>query len=166
MGTKLPRITAFTGHRRVAGAPGLKDFAIVALKEEKVEEAAIGMALGWDMAVAEACVELGIPFVAHIPFKEQCAKWPAEEQIRWMQLLNSAKRVIVHQEQYTTGCLNIRNCKMIDTAVDVIALYDGSQGGTEHAIRYADRKRKPFINVWPKWKDHLKWQKTLSSGNA
>jgi len=45
------------------------------LKESKPDKVISGMALGWDQALAEACVNLNIPFIAAVPFKGQESKW-------------------------------------------------------------------------------------------
>jgi uncharacterized phage-like protein YoqJ len=35
-----------------------------------------GMALGVDQLFAEVCIEMGIPFIAAIPFLGQASRWP------------------------------------------------------------------------------------------
>jgi hypothetical protein len=37
------------------------------------------MARGWDLALAKAAVELGLPLFAAIPFVGQESRWPAED---------------------------------------------------------------------------------------
>jgi uncharacterized phage-like protein YoqJ len=49
--------------------------------------------------------------------------------------------------------MQIRNEWMVDNAHIVLALWDGSSGGTGNCIKYANRKsvNKPIINLWSSW---------------
>jgi hypothetical protein len=51
------------------------------------------MALGWDQAFAQACVDLEIPFVAAVPFHGQEKRWPRESQKYYNDLLVQSKRI-------------------------------------------------------------------------
>lgn len=83
-----PRI-AFTGHRpdKLGGYSPEADRRLVAFARRLVvalqaryapERFISGMALGWDMAVAEACASKGLPFIAAVPL----AFLPAESLLQ------------------------------------------------------------------------------------
>jgi hypothetical protein len=74
---KKPKVRlAVTGHRP-KDLGGYSDAAFVKLVafaknnlgkwQPRIEYVITGMAQGWDQAVAQACVELGLPFHAYVP---------------------------------------------------------------------------------------------------
>lgn len=109
-----------------------------------------GMALGWDMALAEAALALALPLTAAVPFPTQPDLWPERERERYRGLLARADRVVTLTEYVALSAYEKRNRWMIDNADLVLAYWDGSlNGGTANAIRYADRpkSRKPVVNM-------------------
>jgi hypothetical protein len=152
-------VLAITGHRpdKLGGYDGgtytsLVSFAKRILGELKPIKVITGMALGWDQAVAQACVELEIPFVAAIPFRGQDSRWPGESQDRYHALLNKAVEIVtVSQGGYSAQKMQVRNEWMVDHCDVLLALWDGSSGGTANCVRYAEAKKVPIINVWSDW---------------
>lgn len=113
--------------------------------------AIVGMALGWDQAVAQACIDLGIPFTAAIPFEGQHDLWPVESQRRYLRLLACAEHVEIVTKRYAMPvpkAMQKRNEWMVDRCQSVLALWDGSFGGTHNCIRYAEKRKKPVVNSW------------------
>lgn len=151
--------SAATGHRpdRLGGYDlktrrALGALAVEYLHESNPSEMIVGMAQGWDQAVAAACVVLGIPFIAAVPFKEQASKWPAEAQVRWQRLLDHAAHVEIISDHPSAHALDLRNRWMVDRAGEMIALWDGGlTGGTANCIRYAEQQGVPFTNLWSRW---------------
>lgn len=112
-----------------------------------------GMALGWDTVCAWACVDLSIPFVAAVSFKGQDNRWPRHARDTWKTLLGLAKRVhVVCDGGYAAWKLQRRNEWMTDYAGHLLALWDGSPGGTANCLAYAARVGKPVTNLWEQWK--------------
>ena len=116
-----------------------------------------GMAQGWDMEAAKACEKLKINFVAVIPFHNQEKVWPTHVQKEYHRLLGIAAAVeCCSEETYDKRLLFLRNKILIDhldhseDSKDVVlALYDGhTQGGTQHAIDYAMKKKCTILNAW------------------
>lgn len=114
-----------------------------------------GMALGWDQAVAEAAIECGIPFIAAIPFEGQERRWPVESQHRYRQLLAAAASVEIISPYPGARAMQQRNEWMVDRADRIVALWDGSWGGTFNCVEYANRVRVPVDNLWHRWKNNL-----------
>lgn len=147
-------ILAGTGHRpeHLGGyAPNNLAARIYAatlghLKTLKPDKVISGMALGFDMMLAEACIELGIPFIAAIPCATQAGIWPAQAQERWRTLRDRAERVEVLAELYTPSVMHARNRWMVDNSDGLIACWNGFyRGGTYHCVKYAKRQAKPIL---------------------
>ncbi len=113
-----------------------------------------GMALGWDQAIAMAAIDLDYPLHAYVPFVGQEARWPKESQHRYRRILENAARVhIVSHGTYAAWKLHKRNQEMVMVADRIVALWDGSDGGTKNCIDYAKKMQKGDIihNYWEGW---------------
>lgn len=97
-----------------------------------------GMALGVDQDFAYVCIELAIPFTAAIPFVGQEDTWPKHSQdwFEWL-LIRAADVVIVSPGEYTAAKMQVRNEWMVDNSDKMIAVWDGSEGGTRNCVNYA-----------------------------
>lgn len=159
MATEPFRI-AFTGHRpdKLGGYyPNQLHLAVKQVLREKLGMhqhngtvvAMSGMALGVDTWAAEACVELGIPFIAAVPFVGQESRWPEKSRIAYKNLLDKAKEVtVVSPGAYSARAMHRRNEYMVDWANLVLAVWDGSSGGTAACVAYAHKRDKPINNLW------------------
>lgn len=152
---------AGTGHRpdKLGGYSDeafnrLVEIAEKALKRVKVTEVISGMALGWDMALAQAAINLGIPFIAAVPFKGQELMWISKTQKYYNELLAKAKEVMVVCEGgYSASKMQIRNEWMVDNCDVVYAMYNGDTfGGTFNCVKYAEKQNKIIINLFKKLK--------------
>lgn len=120
------------------------------LTELKPERAISGMALGVDQWAAEICIELAIPFIAAIPFKGQENYWPAESRERYYKLLAAAEATeVVNRGGYASWKMQTRNVWMVDHSDLVIAVFDGTPGGTKNCYDYADGIGKKIIRINP-----------------
>lgn len=153
-------IIAGTGHR----PPKLGGYSLLALNhlaniaEDWLESHAkdngtpiiiSGMALGWDQAIGYAARNLKFPLHAYIPFEGQELKWPKESQHYYEELLDYAQyKYIVSPGGYTAYKMQKRNEKMVQHSDLILAMYDGTQGGTANCIEYAQLKKKPIINLY------------------
>ncbi len=112
-----------------------------------------GMALGWDLAIAQAALDIGLPLIAAIPCPQQPAKWSPDLILKWKQIKDQAKEVHIISPTYTPECMQRRNIWMINNADVVLALFNGKQkGGTWNAVQFAIQTEKPIINVWDQFK--------------
>lgn len=152
-------IIAGTGHRpdKLGGyepqaTNRVIDFATEVLRHHQPSTVITGMAQGWDMALAQAAVNLGIPFHAYIPFVGQELVWPANTRSYYRALLRLAQHVtIVTDGAYSKLAMQKRNQAMVDNCELLLALYNGSKGGTENCLVYAMLVGKPYINYWPQF---------------
>lgn len=134
-------ILAGTGHRRFPGFEH-RTLAIHArrqLKQEKPDKVISGMAIGWDMILASAAIDLGIPLIVAIPFKGQEQKWPREWQEEYWYVLKQAERVkLVCDGEYEPWKFQRRNEWMVDKCQMLLAAWSGQcKGGTYNCIKYA-----------------------------
>jgi uncharacterized phage-like protein YoqJ len=112
-----------------------------------------GMALGADQDFAEIVLEMGIPMVAVLAFKGQENKWPEEAQFHYWRLVHQAKHVItVCEPGYAAWKLQRRNERLVDETDGgtVIAVWDGSTGGTANCVQYAAACQNRIIRLNPK----------------
>lgn len=155
-------IVAFTGHRpdklggwdlhhpvitqvRRALRDGLaKNWPVYAIS---------GMALGVDQWAAETCVEMGIPFHAALPCDDMDATWPMGARERWRALLDKAKEIhVVSPGPYKPWKLQRRNEWMVDNCTKLLAVFDGSPGGTYNCLAYAAEVKREIVRLH--WQDY------------
>lgn len=112
-----------------------------------------GGAMGWDQALAEASMDLGVPYHVYVPFKGQEGKWGAQAQARYQRILANAQHVrYVCDPGYSPKKMYLRNEAMVDNAQIVIALWNGDEdGGTAGCLNYVKRTGKPWRNAWNRW---------------
>jgi len=113
-----------------------------------------GMAQGCDMFFCEAVLELrnylpGITLEAAIPCETQAAAWPEHWRERYFRLVSQCDEETLVQRAYTTDCMIKRNRYMVDKSSVLIAVYDGSFGGTMQTVNYALSKGLEIIQLLP-----------------
>ncbi len=120
------------------------------LLKEKPDKIITGMALGFDVYLAQIAYKLRIPFIAAIPFIGQEGKWPDSSQKLYTRLLSLADEVVVvSQGTYSPEKMQIRNEWMVDHSDKVLACFDGSNGGTGNCVKYARSIGKEIIIINP-----------------
>lgn len=152
------RTIAVTGHRpsrlggyTVRAQDKLERFARSVLQDERPDLVITGMALGWDLAIAEACLALDIPYIAARPFPNQQSRWPNVSKNRYQHLILRARSTTTVSQYQSNAAFQKRNQWMVDRADEVLALWSGSLGGTRNCVIYAESKRVPIRNVWSDW---------------
>jgi uncharacterized phage-like protein YoqJ len=153
-------IVAFTGHRpSKLGGYKLPNPTYIkvcrqiesTLKELNPEKVISGMALGVDQWAAFISYKLKIPFIAAVPFINQECKWPTSSQEIYNKLIKLAsEKVIVSDGEYSAHKMQVRNEWMINNCDQVIAVWDGSSGGTGNCVDYAKSKNKSIIYIDPR----------------
>ena len=154
-------ILGFTGHRP-ASLPGsysdrtnrallnTADFILAQYKPTKVIS---GMALGWDMAVAQSAINRGIGLIAAVPFRSQFSKWPKTSQDKYQKLITLADRIeIISLGNYSLQAMQLRNQWIVDRCDRLIALWHQGKGGTKNCVDYALAVNRPTFNCWATFK--------------
>lgn len=176
-------VVAGTGHRpdKLGGYSEQVDLKLRDLARRAMERhyplshVISGMAIGWDMALAEAAKDLGIQLIAAIPFVGQEKRWPKATQERYQRILeepypmrdhalawqpgNPALKeplrhtavMIICDGGYAPWKMQRRNEWMVDNCHQVFALWNGSDGGTANCVKYATKFNRPIENLWGVW---------------
>jgi uncharacterized phage-like protein YoqJ len=151
-------ILAGTGHRKIGGCYGDNSVvrAVVArmgaeLDRLKPARVISGMALGVDQWLAWLAVKRGVPFTAAVPFKGQEARWPVEQRAKYEQLMRAAaEHVFVSDVGFAAWKLQKRNEWMVDHCDVLLAVWDGSSGGTANCVNYATRVGRVIVRIDPR----------------
>lgn len=154
-------VFAGTGHRpnKLGGYadPLPRGLARQFLEECRPDEVISGMALGWDTCIALAARDLGIPYVAAIPFEGQEHKWPEQSRRVYGAIRKGAAReIVISSAGYSAEAMQKRNEWMVDNCTLLIALWDGSDGGTANCVRYAERAGRLTINLWGRYREYVR----------
>lgn len=148
-------IFGVTGHRDVLQEPGeLQQFARLSVARmvcAGASEIITGMALGWDLAVAEACMDLRVRFIAAVPFMRQPERWRPEDRARWERCLLAAYHVDVGSTVPGTKALHDRNRWIVDQCEELWAFHSGKRGGTDHCVLYAQGVGRRIVMLWGDW---------------
>ena len=162
-----PCTCCFTGHRpeklpwgtdetdpRCASLKRRLSDVVESAYDEGMRHFICGMARGSDFYFAEAVLELrgrkgDVTLEAAVPCPGQADGWPAEDRRRWQALLAACDLETLVQDTYTRGCMLRRNRYMVDHSSLVIAVYDGTPGGTRYTLEYALRQKVSFIDIPP-----------------
>ena len=109
-----------------------------------------GMAIGTDQYFARACLDLGIPYIAYVPFEGQENVWPTPAREEYSYLLSQSIDVIkVSPGNYTPKKMKLRNKALADDADIAVAVWNGKKiGGTYHCVSYLREQGKvPIIFI-------------------
>ena len=145
---------AFTGHRRYDGEC---DDALRAVVRELYGWGFrvfwSGMALGFDLAAAEAVFALrgelpGLRLCCAVPFPGQADRFPEADRLRYMRILDRADEVATLAPRYEPRCYLRRDEFMVERSAAVVAWFDGGKGGTRYTWDYARRCKAERINLW------------------
>lgn len=153
-------IIAFTGHRP-SKLGGYKENPItIYVREEltklllqlKPDKCISGMALGVDQIACEICINLNIPFIAAIPCDGQDSVWKIQAtKDHYYYLLSKAEeKIVVSPGPYEINKMQLRNEYMVDRCDILVAVFDGSSGGTSKCVKYAESKNKQIYTIDPK----------------
>ena len=107
-----------------------------------------GMAQGIDLISAEIVLDIkrtypddNIRLISVVPYKGQPDRWSAEYRERYFTVLSKADQAAILQKRYTDTCMQERNRYMVHLSSHLIAVYNGTKGGTQHTVDYAIKKR-------------------------
>ena len=111
-----------------------------------------GMALGCDLYFCECVLRLrqdhpDVTVEAVIPCPTQAARWPAAQRERWRRLVAACDYETLVSQSYTPDCMQRRNRYLVDHASLLIAMYDGTPGGTRYTVEYALRRGVEIVDV-------------------
>lgn len=158
---------AFTGHRpnKLNGYEAKANKKLLWVLREVIEDHINnkgvttfinGLALGIDMWAARIIIKLkqtnpNLKLISAIPCRNHPSKWPKSSQDEWKFIVdNSDEVVLVTDEDYKPYHMQIRNEWMVDRGDYIIAVWDGSLGGTSNCVGYAQDNIKELTIINPK----------------
>lgn len=146
-------IISFTGHR-LHKVEHLEREIKGALRKELIyqcpDSCISGMAVGVDQWACEVCLELGIPYDAAIPFAGQDQRWPYTSRAHWLKLIREASLLhIISEGGYSPQKMQIRNMWMVDHSDLLIAVWNGTPGGTANCVNYAKSVGREIVMIDP-----------------
>ena len=163
----MHKICCFTGHRNQK-LPWLADKNnpySVALRSairdkilKKIDEGFTyfisGMALGVDMICADLVLELRhnhpeIKLECALPCEEQTKFWPEEQIDFYMNIIEKCDYINVISYRYNRACIHQRNQYMVQKSDCLIAIWNGTDGGTKNTIMLASKHQKPIEIINP-----------------
>lgn len=133
--------------------PRLVEFAEKTLGQMAPSKVITGLDLGWGVAVAQACIDLNIPFVAALPYDGSTSHWCSIDRRYGDMLLERAHETVVvtpgDREEWKIGR---RNRWMIDQSDILAVLYDGGgEGRTACMVAHAEGRGIVTLNFWDAW---------------
>ena len=110
-----------------------------------------GMALGIDTLFAKVAIEFKIPFIAAIPCAGQASMWLAKSKQTYFDIVEHelCTKEWISTEPYKPDLMQKRNIWMVDNCDLLIAVWDGTSGGTANCVKYAQSKNKKIIFINP-----------------
>lgn len=112
-----------------------------------------GMALGTDTVAALACLDVksmgrDVKLIACLPTADHGSNWfgKSVDMYKWI-LSKCDEKVVVCSGSYAPYKMQERNKYMVDRSGLVLAVWDGSPGGTANCVNYAREKGKKVINL-------------------
>ncbi len=147
----------FTGHRVVMSEhlniieKQLEDI-ITRLCSYGIQTFIAGGALGFDTIAAKAVLKMrdkgfAIKLVLALPCKEQAKNWRAADIDVYNNILASADEVVYVSEEYSAGCLHMRNRFMVDHSSHCVFYLTYPRGGTAYTVKYALQNELEMHNV-------------------
>ena len=111
-----------------------------------------GMARGVDLWAAEIVLRhraegLPVRLICASPYEGFENHWSAEWQELYRCVLGTADVVQFVCSAYSPACFQIRNEWMVDHSSRVIAVYNGSSGGTRNTLEYAAAKGVSIVQI-------------------
>lgn len=151
----------FTGHRLIKSTRALEYIIkkeLKALIENGVTDFYSGGTYGWE-AMCEITVlklrkrypHIKLHLILPCPAKEHTAEWNGKRRDACYKIMNSADSVEIVSEEYSEGCVKIRDMRLVDAA-DVCFCYcneNSGSGGAAGVIRLAEEKGIEVINMYP-----------------
>ncbi|MGH1107461.1 SLOG family protein [Bacillus paranthracis] len=140
----------------LAIATKLREYLLSHLNQGKQVHAISGMALGGDTIYALVVLKLkrqgyNITLESAIPCTAHSSQWPKPSQDQWKSIVEQADVVTyVSKLLYKPYLMQKRNEYMVNKSDELIAIFDGTKGGTANCIDYAIKKEKKIVTINPK----------------
>lgn len=147
----------FTGHRRISKKMveqinSRLYVEILKAINKGIDTFCVGGALGFDTMAANMVLEFKQVF-PHIrlnmilPCKMQFIDWTEAQTEQYIEILESADSVEYVSNEYTAGCMHIRNRRLVDESSLCICYLTSLSGGTAYTVNYAKKSEIEVVNL-------------------
>ena len=148
------KVCAFTGHRNLVGLDFdelLLERVILNLVKNGYNRFLCGMAVGFDMKAARAVIVLknsyDIELVACLPCVNQSERFSVKNKTLYNEILACCDEVVVLENEYTSGCMHMRDRYMVDNSDTLVCFLRKNSGGTYYTVQYAKKNDKKIIEL-------------------
>ena len=132
---------------------GIVNYIIKLAKTNEQINVISGMALGFDTVLAQSALiarqhGYNIKLICAIPCANHSAKWHGSSVSEWNRITNLADTVhYVSSEPYNNSCMQNRNIYMVNNCNILLALWNGTPGGTANCVSYAKSQNKQIVKI-------------------
>lgn len=112
-----------------------------------------GGAIGVDQWAMESVIALKknyphIKLIVAKPFPSQDKIWPQDSRMKFQDLCSKANEIVdVSPDPYFPWKMQVRNEYMVNKSSLVIAVWDGTKGGTANTVAFAQKKGKNIVRI-------------------
>lgn len=111
-----------------------------------------GMADGVDIWAAEIVLEIkeqndNIKLICAVAYNGTEKERTLEKQEKFHDILGRSDGIEYMNRKFATWVFFARDEWMVDRASYVIAVFNGTSGGTEHTLKYAEKKERTIVYV-------------------
>ncbi|MCM1315815.1 MAG: DUF1273 domain-containing protein [Alistipes senegalensis] len=152
---------SFTGHRRLTENKAAISDRLYKKLEEEIQNGATdfntGGAVGFDCISAAVILKLR-EIYPHIKLNlilpcsndEQTKYWTHEEKVEFYRILSLANTVEYTSEHFYTGCMKIRNARLVELADCCFCYWNTNKqkSGTGQTVRMAMKKKIKIVNLF------------------
>ena len=151
------QVCCFTGHRNLPEWE--KNSVRQKLEAVTREFAAAGIrtycaggAVGFDTLAEQVVLELKKEFpqirlVLVLPCRQQAKYWPERDKAVYQDILRRADELIYVSEEYTKGCMQKRNRRLVEMSTICVTNLSRPTGGTAYTAAYAAKRGLSIINI-------------------
>ncbi len=115
-----------------------------------------GVALGVDQWSAKIVIKLretkypNLKLISAVPCKNHSSKWNEQGKKDWQEIIDKSDQVVyTSEEEYSPWLMQRRNEWMSDRSQYIIAVWDGTTGGTANCVKYAEKQDKNIYIIRP-----------------
>ena len=90
-----------------------------------------------------------IKLVASVPFENFEQRWSRKNKEMYNRILNQADKVEYICPKFSYAAFQIRNEWMVNHSFKVVAVWNGTKGGTKNTVEYAKKCGVETVNIYP-----------------
>ena len=88
-----------------------------------------------------------IRLVLVLPCRQQAKYWPERDKAVYQDILRRADELIYVSEEYTKGCMQKRNRRLVEMSTICVTNLSRPTGGTAYTAAYAAKRGLSIINI-------------------